>query len=127
MGVELPDGLAEHAAACKHSVSSFVHHAADHCDAALPARASPRFAGEGLTEKVEALVGERFGQYVGVILNQVEGKPVSPCVQHRGGNESRLPCEGCGLPDNEAGLAAETGATKVLNPVEAGGVCGEVS
>src|SRR5208282_3562691 len=106
----------------KHSVSSFVHHAADHCDAALPARALPRFAGEGLAEEVEALVGEGLGQSVGIILNQAEGQPVSPCVEFRGGDESGLPCEGRGLPDDEAGLATETSAAKVLCPVEAGGV-----
>src|SRR5208282_2767136 len=127
LGVHFPDGVAEHAAACKHSVSSFVHHDADHRDAALPARAAPRLAGEGLAEEVEALVGERFGQYVGVILNQVEGQPVSPRVEFRGSNESRLSGEGRRLPHDEAGLATEAGAAKVRCPVEAGGACGEVS
>src|SRR5271169_7187463 len=85
-----------------------------------------RFAGEGLVEEGEALVDERFGQDVGVVLNQVEGQPVFPRVERRRGDESGLSGEGCGLPDDEAGLATETGAAKVLCPVEAGGVGSEI-
>ena len=56
----------------------------------------------------------------------MEGQPVFPRVQRGRGNESGLPCEGCGLPDNEACLAAEAGDAKVFRPVEAGGVGGKV-
>ena len=71
-------------------------------------------------------VGEGFGQNAGVVLNQVENQPIFPCVERGGGNESGLSGEGCGLPDDEAGLPAETGAAEVLRPVEAGGVGSEV-
>jgi len=126
LGVHLPKGVAEHAAACKHSSSSPIQRVADQCDAALPARTLFRCAGQGLAEEGEVLVGKGFGQNIGVVLNQVEDQPVFPCAERRGGNESGLSGEGGGLPDDETCLPAETRATKVLRPVEARGVGDEV-
>src|SRR5215469_13426178 len=121
----MPKSVAEHAPAYRHRSSSPVQRVGDQFDTALPARTLFRCAGDSLAEEGKVLVGEGFGQNVGVVLNQVEGQPVFPCVERRGGDESGLSSESRGFPNEDAGLAAETRAAKVLRPIEAGSLGGE--
>ena len=95
-------------------------------DAALPARTLFWRARECFAEEGEAFVSEGFGQHGGVGLDEVERQPVFPGVEIGGGDESGFAGEGCGLPDDEAGLVAEAGGAKVLCPVQAGGFGGKV-
>src|SRR5271170_130755 len=78
-------------------------------------------SGEGGAEEGEALVGEGFGGGDGVVLDEVIGEEVFPCVDGLRGDEGGFAGEGGGLPDDEGVLLFKAGGVKELGPVEAGG------
>ena len=81
---------------------------------------------ERLAKESKTLVGQRLGQHAAVSLYEVISKPIFPGIERSRCHQRGLARKSLRLPHNETGLL-KSRAAKVLSPIEARSLGGEIS